>query len=178
MRRQRMGQAALALLVISGALVGWASPSEPRVHQDRPRAKIDDLAWLAGGWHGDMAGEVAEETWSKPAAGAMMGMFRLLDEKKTSVFEFLLLEEGPDGIQLRFQHFGPGYKVWEKERPLEFRLTAATDKVFTFESPDPTQSPTRILYAKTSPTQMIATVETVREGRVAESFDVVYARGK
>jgi hypothetical protein len=57
-------------------------------------------------------------------------------------------------------------------------LTAATDTVFTFESPDPTQSPTRILYAEASPTQMIVTVETIRDGRVAESFDVVYARAE
>jgi hypothetical protein len=175
MRRKPLSQAALALLVISGAFIGWASAA--RAPQDR-RVGIADMAWLAGEWRGDMVGEVAEETWSQPAAGAMMGMFRLLGEKQTSVFEFLLLEESPEGLYLRFQHFGPGYKVWEKERPLEFRLTAATDKVFTFESPDPTQSPTRILYAKTSPTQMIATVETVRDGRVAESFDVVYARGK
>lgn len=174
MKRRRMGLALLALSLISGAVFALAG----RVEQDRPRATIADLAWLAGEWKGDMAGQVAEETWSDPAAGAMMGMFRLLGEKKTSVFEFLLLEEGSDGIQLRFHHVGPGYKVWEKERPLEFRLTAATDKVFTFESPDPTQSPTRILYAEASPSQMIATVETVRDGRVAESFDVVYARGK
>jgi hypothetical protein len=172
-----MGLAALALLGISGALA-WASPGAARALQDKPRVGIDDLAWLAGEWQGDMVGEVAEETWSKPERGAMMGMFRLLGEKKTSVFEFLLLEEGPDGLHLRLQHFGPGYKVWEKERPLEFRLTAATDTVFTFESPDPTQSPTRILYAEASPTQMIVTVETIRDGRVAESFDVVYARAE
>ena len=178
MRRQRMGLAVLALLGISGALLGGASVGDARAAQDKTRTTLADLAWLAGEWRGDMFGEVAEETWSEPAAGAMMGMFRLLGEKKTSVFEFLLLEEAQEGLHLRFHHLGPGYKIWEKDGPLEFRLTAATDKAFTFESPDPTQSPTRIVYAVASPTQMIATVETIRDGKVAESFDVVYARDK
>jgi hypothetical protein len=175
MKKRRMGLALLALSLTSGAFLALAARGEPS--QDR-RTTLADMAWLAGAWKGDMLGEVAEETWSEPAAGAMMGMFRLLGPKKTSVFEFLLLEEESDGLHLRFHHVGPGYKVWEKERPLEFRLTAATDTLFTFESPDPSQSPTRILYANAGPAQMIATVETVREGRVTESFDVVYARGE
>jgi hypothetical protein len=169
------GLAALALGAIAGvvlALAGRAEQSEERAE----RGSLADLAWLAGSWTGDMEGQVAEETWSAPAAGGMMGMFRLLGEKGTSVFEFLLLEEGQGNLHLRFQHVGPGYRVWEKERPLEFRLVSAEEKAFTFESPDPNQSPTRIVYTLPSPTQMIATVETVRDGRVADSFDVVYRR--
>ena len=167
--------AALALALISGVALtaGRAAQSEERAEE---RGSIADLAWLAGSWKGDMEGQVAEETWSAPAAGAMMGMFRLLGEKGTSVFEFLLLEESQGNLHLRFQHVGPGYRVWEKERPLEFRLVATHEKTFTFESLDPDQSPTRIVYALPSATQMIATVETVRGGKVANSFDVVYER--
>jgi hypothetical protein len=156
--------------------LGPSGPSGPQEPRPPERAAIADLAWLAGSWTGDMAGQVAEETWSAPSAGAMMGMFRLLGETGTSVFEFLLLEESQANLYLRFQHFGPGYRPWEKSGPLEFRLTAASADAFTFESLDPNQSPTRIVYARPSPTQMIATVETVRGGRVSDSFDVVYTR--
>jgi len=162
-----------ALALVAGAVSGLAPRTAP---QDHPDASLADLAWLTGTWQGAMSAQQAEETWSTPAAGGMMGMFRLWDEKKVSVYEFLLLEEDPNGLHLRFKHIGPGHKTWEKSGPLEFTLSSAQGSVFVFDSPDPAQSPTRITYAHADEAKLIVTVETVREGRTGESFDVVYTR--
>ena len=40
-----------------------------------PAAKIGDLKWIAGDWHGSAMGGDFEETWNPPFAGTMMGMF-------------------------------------------------------------------------------------------------------
>ena len=154
-------------------------PAEP-AHAAPGLEDVDlaDFDWLAGSWSGAMFGLSAEEHWSTPKAGGMLGSFRLLGEVPSkTIYEFLLLEEDAAGIHLRFQHVGPGYKVWEQDGPLEFKLVSAEGRVYTFESPDPAQSPTRLTYALPDPGRLIVTVETVREGQVKESFDVVYTRG-
>ena len=42
-------------------LTGYGSAS------DKPRAKIEDMAWLAGRWLGDGLGGISEEIWSPPS---------------------------------------------------------------------------------------------------------------
>ena len=164
-----------ALALVAGAVLGRA----PRTAlQESPRASLADLAWLSGTWQGSMSGQQAEETWSTPAAGGMMGMFRLWDAKKVAVYEFLLLEEDQHGLHLRFRHIGPGHRAWEKEGPLEFKLTSAREGLFVFESPNPAQTPTRVTYALPDAGKLIVTVETVREGRTGDSFDVVFTRAE
>ena len=173
---------AVVAALLAASLLGTVLAFAPPEATDLPEgsggleATVEDLAWLAGSWRGDMSGSEAQEVWSKPAQGALMGMFRLLGKERTSVFEFLLIEQEEDGLQLRFQHFGPGYRVWEKDGPLEFRLSSTDGRLFTFESPDPTQAPSRITYSRPSEGKLIVTVETLREGAVKDSFDVVYER--
>jgi hypothetical protein len=63
----------------------------------RPKATLDAVAWMAGGtWRGEGLGGVTEETWSTPAAGAMMGMFRVVKrgangQEELGFYEFLRL---------------------------------------------------------------------------------------
>lgn len=164
---------ALAVALVSGAVLALAQTASGK---GKPGAS--DLAWLAGSWRGTMSGSEAQEVWSKPEQGSLMGMFRLRGKERTSVYEFLLIEEEADGLYLRFQHIGPGYKVWEKDGPLEFRLTSSDGRLFVFESPDPKQAPTRITYGRLADDKLTVTVETVREGAVKDSFDVAYERAE
>ncbi|HEV8347885.1 MAG TPA: DUF6265 family protein [Vicinamibacterales bacterium] len=70
-----------------------------------PRATVGDMAWFAGKWTGTGLGGVTEETWSAPADGAMMGMFRLVKDGKVVFYEFLTLveEEGSLALKLKLQ---------------------------------------------------------------------------
>jgi hypothetical protein len=82
---------------------------------DPAAASIDGLAWLAGNWVGERAGEQIEEQWSAPAAGAMMGMFRWLRGGQVWFYEFLTIEPEGDGLVFRIKHFNPGLVGWEEK---------------------------------------------------------------
>ena len=43
-----------------------------------PPASVADMAWMAGSWNCEALGGLAEEIWSAPRNGGMMGMFRLI----------------------------------------------------------------------------------------------------
>ena len=57
-------------------------------------SKLKQLDWMSGRWVG--AGQ--EEYWSKPDSGSMLGFHRDTKDGKTIFFEFLRIEEGPNGI--------------------------------------------------------------------------------
>src|SRR5690606_30910946 len=57
-------------------------------------ATIADVAWLEGRWVGEGLGGAAEETYSPPAGGAMIGAFRSLKaDGQPNFYEFVLLAE-------------------------------------------------------------------------------------
>jgi len=166
----------ISALVLAGVTaLAWAGL--PTAAQEGGRGQLSDLAWMEGHWRGEAFGGTAEEIWSAPSAGGMMGMFRLLDENgEISLYEFLLIEEGSRGLELRFKHFSPKYEVWEKAQPLTFELESWTDRRAQFVATDPEQSPSHMLYSYPDDDQMLVTVQTVRDGKDSESFDVLFKR--
>jgi hypothetical protein len=106
----------------------------------RPMATLEAIAWLAGGvWRGDGLGGLTEESWSAPAAGAMMGMFRALkpaaDGRHEVVFyEFLTAVEQEGTLALKLKHFNADLTGWEeKERFVVFRLARVTPDAIYFD---------------------------------------------
>ena len=88
-----------------------------------PRATLHDMRWLAGRWTASALGGETEETWSGPAGGAMMGMFRLLKDGKVVFYELLTLVEHEGSLLLRLKHFNPDLTGWEeKADTVKFRL--------------------------------------------------------
>ena len=77
-------------------------------------AKLADISWLTGHWRGKGLGGQADETWSMPAAGTMVGMFRLIQNDKLAFSEFFVLVEENDSLVLRLKHFDPLFNGWEK----------------------------------------------------------------
>lgn len=141
-----------AAFVVLAGLPGWAAqdPSTPASRTPntlalpadavRPKATLAAVAWLAGGaWHGEGLGGVAEEQWSAPAAGAMMGMFRLVkrdDDGRDSAtfYEFLMFVEQEGSIVLKLKHFNADLTGWEeKDRFVTFRLVRATPEAVHFD---------------------------------------------
>lgn len=126
----------LACLVViwSGALSAAADEAAPLQGQTpntyrgsaetkSPPATLEAAAWLAGFWTGTGLGGVSEEMWTAPAAGAMLGTFRLIKEGKPVFYEFLTLVEHEGSLLLRLKHFNPDLTGWEeKADSLSFRL--------------------------------------------------------
>lgn len=99
-----------------------------------PHATLADMAWLAGRWVGPAFGGEAEEIWSAPRAGSMMGMYRLVRDGKPIFYEFQTLVEQGGSLMLRLKHFGPDLIGWEeKERTIDFPLVGLGEGIVQFE---------------------------------------------
>jgi hypothetical protein len=99
-----------------------------------PHATISDVAWLAGHWVGPALGGEAEEIWSPPKAGSMMGMYRLVRDGKVVFYELLTLVQEGGSLVLRLKHFNPDLTGWEeKQKTVDFRLVGLGEGVVQFE---------------------------------------------
>jgi hypothetical protein len=100
-----------------------------------PRAAVEDMAWLAGSWTGEALGGTVDEIWSLPRAGAMMGMFRLVQDGKTVFYELMTILEEDESLVLRLKHFDGGdLAAWEEKRKtVDFPLVAVVDGAFHFD---------------------------------------------
>lgn len=93
--------------------------------QSPPPARIGDFAFLEGRWSGEGLGGEADELWSRPAAGTMIGAFRLIREREVVFYEIYALEEHEGTVVFRLKHFdpGPGLPGWEeRDEESTFRL--------------------------------------------------------
>jgi Domain of unknown function (DUF6265) len=148
-------------LVLFSALM-LPPPDDAPARKGAP-PKLADLAWLVGHWRTPPEEKSGyEEHWSEPAGGAMMGMFRILQGGRPSLYEFLLIEEGADGVFLRLRHYRPGMVDVDKA-PFRIRLVEATGSRVVFENPEG-ERPRRIAY-RLEGNELTAVVETTRDGK-------------
>jgi hypothetical protein len=99
-----------------------------------PQATLADMAWLAGRWVGPALGGEAEEIWSPPKAGSMMGMYRLVRDGKPVFYEFQTLVEEGGSLILRLKHFNPDLTGWEeKQKTIDFPLAGLGEGIVQFE---------------------------------------------
>jgi len=90
-----------------------------------PPARVADFAWLEGHWQAEALGGTVEEVWSTPAAGTMVGMFRLIQEGKAGFYEIFTLTEEGATVLVRLKHFNPDLTGWEeKDETVDFPLVA------------------------------------------------------
>lgn len=113
---------------------GAVLPGAEEPAGEAPGPDLARLAWLAGAWRG--AG--TEEVWLAPAGGLMPGLNRTVHEGRAS-FEFLRIEQRPDGIAyVASPGGGP---------PTTFRLVAQAEREAVFEDPAH-DFPRRITYRR------------------------------
>ena len=84
-----------------------------------PAARVDQISWLAGIWLGEGMGGAAEEAWTPPSGGSMVGVFKLLSpgdgEPSPRFYEMLAVLETGDTLELRLKHFDPDVTGWEEK---------------------------------------------------------------
>ena len=115
------------------------------------------LAWMRGCWEGKVNQRDFREEWLPPASDMMVGVSQTTLRDKTVDFEYLRLEQRPEGV---FYVAAPSGK-----NEAAFRLTGQTtasggDEVFTFVNAMPgVDYPQRIIYRHASEGWLYATVE-------------------
>jgi len=154
--------AALATLAVAVSLVLCDRPvvaGEPN-----GAARIASLSWMAGHWRGIADSTRLEEHWSMPAGDCMMGMFRAVRDGHVRAYQFMSLEQDPEGVLLRIKRFEPGLVGKEdKERSVVFRLehTSVREAVFDYEGPE---SPKRLTYRRAGHDSLYVRLERVQGG--------------
>ncbi len=148
-----------------------------------PSQSIDDLRWIAGSWQGELFGANAAERWSAPQSRHMIGVFHMWSDKGPSVYELLEIMEETDAesgaieISLRFKHFNTGtLEPWEKDEPLEFRLSELDGQraLFTAAS-DEQKSVTSMEYRREGDTLKVHVIGAHESGESFE-FTAEFAR--
>ena len=96
--------------------------------------KLENIAWIAGTWHGEAFGGITEEIWSEPSAGSMMATFKLINEGKVTFYEIEVIREVENTLILQLKHFGFDLKCWEtKDETIDFPLKEITETKVVFE---------------------------------------------
>jgi Domain of unknown function (DUF6265) len=117
---------------------------------------IDRLSWMVGDWTGTMGKASIEEHWIPAAGKTMLAVARTVVGERTVAFEFLRIEQRPDGLVYVAQ---PGGRP-----PTEFRLTSAEGQSATFENPQH-DNPKIIRYRKDGEATLVAEIEGDEKGK-------------
>jgi len=140
-----------------------------------PKPTLADFAWLAGRWQGAWGPRVAQEVWTAPKAGVMLGTFQLAAGDKTLVLEMFTLVEGPDGIQFHLRHFTPALIAWEKPGPTVLNLTSVDAKSAVFENPVDGQ-PKHAIFTRIDADTYVSRSEIVPEKGDVQVTEITYHR--
>jgi hypothetical protein len=149
----------LSLLCIRCVPGSTALAGEPAGH-----VSVSSLSWLAGRWRGDSDSTWLEEHWSAPSGDCMMGMFRAVRAGHVRAYQFMSLEQDPEGVLLRVKRFDPGLVARDDhDRSVVFRLEHATwrEAVFDYEGPE---SPKRLTYRRAGHDSLYVRLERVQGG--------------
>ena len=107
-----MQRATICLTAVLALTITFFVSTTRAQHTGSAEISIDQLAFFAGHWSGDVVGGVAEEGWFAPSGGTMIGAFRVMQNNVTLFSEFFLIEESDEGIIFRFKHFNNDYTTW------------------------------------------------------------------
>lgn len=163
--------------VLTSPADGAARPASDDVSNTAPAPKVAlaDLAWLAGRWQGSWGPRVAQQVWTAPKAGVMMGTFQLAENDKTLVLELFTVVEGSDGIKFHLRHFTPSLVAWEKPGPTVLNLESADAKSIVFENPLDGQ-PKRTIIRRVDADTYISRSEVVPEKGDVQVTEITYHR--
>jgi hypothetical protein len=137
--------------------------------------KLSDFAWLEGRWRADWGPRVAEQVWTEPKAGMMLGDFRVIENDKVLVIELFALVEKPGAINLYVRHFTPELVPWEKSDATLLNLANAEAKKFDFENPA-SGRPKRATFTRIDNDTYTSRSEIVPEKGDPQIIEITYHR--
>ena len=129
----------IGVLMLTGSVSILAA--EPRTEntfgleegEERPAATLEDAAFLVGNWTGTAFGSNFQAHWNPPAAGSMVGLFKLFNDEGVSFYEILQLSVEEGSLSLKVKHFHADFTAWEeKEDFINFRLVGKEENALHF----------------------------------------------
>lgn len=162
-------------LLFAVLLASFPAAAPVLAQQEQGRTSLADFSWLEGRWESDLDGRPIEVHWSRPRAGAMIGMFRILEGERTLMVEASTLVERPEGLTLFFRHFSPELVPWEKEAAIRLELASYDGQRAEFVNPVHTQPKLSILERIHSDTFRVRS-EIVRADGSESTIDVTWRR--
>jgi hypothetical protein len=133
-----------------------ADKSADKAADNPASGPLAPLAWMRGCWEGKVNQRDFREEWLPQASDMMVGVSQTTLRDKTIDFEYLRLEQRPEGV---FYVAAPSGKN-EAAFRLAGQTTAGGDEVFTFVNAMPgVEYPQRIIYRHASEGWLYATVE-------------------
>lgn len=128
-------------------------------------ATLADLAWIAGDWVGEEGDTRIEEIWSKPDGGAMMGMFRLVQNDQPVFYEFMAIELTDGGPVMKIKHFNPDFVGWEeKQESVVLELKELTSRKAVFEA-ERDGNPEFLTYERTGDALVLTLEKPAKDSR-------------
>lgn len=158
-----------------GAGTSNAPVAQPMPSTEPRKPTLAEFAWLAGRWQGSWGPRFAQETWTAPKAGVMLGTFQLAEGDRTLVLELFTLVEGPNGIEFHLRHFTPALIAWEKPGPTVLNLTGMDAKTATFENPIDGQ-PKHAIFTRTDADTFVSRSEIIPEKGETQVTEITYHR--
>jgi hypothetical protein len=131
----------MILAVMTASLTIGAAPAQ--------RANVSSLAWMSGAWAEETPRGWAEERWSPPRGGVMLGTGLSGRGDAVRDYEYMRIAADADGT----------ISFWGSPRgrtPVPFRLVSASATQAAFENPRH-DYPTRIAYRRAGDT-LVATI--------------------
>jgi len=126
----------------------------PLVAPAGAKTSIEQISWLAGLWEGTEGKVASEELWMKPKGGLMLGLHRDV-AGDGAFFEFLRIEESPDGLVFMAMPSG--------KPATPFPATEVTTNQVTFSNPDH-DFPQQIRYSLEDEEILQVYIEGVEDG--------------
>lgn len=124
-------------------------------------ASVSDLNWMKGAWVDAKKPNSLEAYYTNGEMGVMAGVTKAQDPSG-AFFEFESFLDTPQGVVLIPYPFG--------SQSVPFALTSLVEKRAVFENPKH-DFPDTIIYEKTSPTTMTATIAGTQNGkRISEKI--------
>ncbi len=166
-----------AIALASACSIGAADSSRAQQHTlslepgvRSPEATIENVAWISGHWSGEALGGISEEVWSRPAAGTMMGMYRLIKDGSIAFYELLTITEKDATIVLRLKHFNADLTGWEeKAEVVTFPLVKLAPNEAYFDG---------MTFRRLSPDQLQIFVRIQGKDDSAREIEFLYQRAR
>jgi len=140
-------------------------------------ATLAEFAWLEGHWHGEWGPRTAEQIWTAPKAGLMLGTFRLVEDNKTLLIEVYTLLQKPDGIEFRFRHFTPDLAPWEKSDATLLTLESFNGTRFVFAN-SANGEPKRAVFTRLNQDTYMSRFELLPASGEMQVVEITYHRQK
>ena len=159
-----LAAASLASMLSAGALAQAPTPAAPSGAAALLSAGLSvvaagplaPLAWVHGCWGGKVNQRDFREEWLPLAGDMMIGVSQTTLRGKTVDFEYLRLENRPEGVFYIAAQTGKNEAAFR----LATQTTVGGDEVFTFVNATPgVEYPQRIIYRRASEGWLYATVE-------------------